>query len=105
MNIVYIVETLTERDGTPITVDAHLKQSVMSCRPDIELGDNPPPHLPASRLRLPAADGQNGRNTESAGHSGPSGTFLEQPHPMLDWIVREQEDTVRTKPLCSVTDL
>lgn len=63
----YIVETLTERDGIPIAVDAHLKQSVMSCRPDIGLGDNPPPHLPASRLRLPAADGQNGRTQKAQG--------------------------------------
>ena len=99
-----VVDPLINCDGATATVETRGRW-VTRCRAGIGLGDNPPPHLPASRLRLPDADGQNGQSTESAGHDGPGGTFVEQPPPKLNRIAREQEATDRTKPPGSVTNL
>jgi len=55
-----VVDTLTKRYGGTVAVDA-LSQSLTRCRPGIGLGDNPPPYLPASRLRVSAARAQNDR--------------------------------------------
>ncbi|MDQ3655230.1 MAG: beta-lactamase family protein, partial [Chloroflexota bacterium] len=60
------VAPITKRDGTSITVDAH-SLLVTRCHAGIGLGDNPPLHLPASRLRERAWAVQNGHATPPPG--------------------------------------